>query len=383
MTAKPDGKRKAKQRTAVADEDASDSPTEPAKTRAKRASKKSENVADEVGTRCATKKAAKSTTAASGETDSKAGSSTAKTASKTASKTPSKTRRKRDAASGELAVRKPADVALPKLPRVGSGICSVNQTNKAAGSPAVDDDDSMWPLVGAIVGAGLGVGVGQGMAMMGERDFRSNADRESSIQGGHELYKRVRDSSPVPVVPGDCDGFVRTPSGARVITMARGASPAPGVLAHEIGHAKIDETGIGRFVQDALGMPANPEDRVGSAMGAGAFGLVAGALIENPYTSAAVSAAVPLLAHAPTLATELGASLHGIESLQEHGASVEAIDAAKATLVAAGMTYGGRAIVDTSMGLVGNFSGRAIRQKIQGEGKPRRARKAPGKSGKS
>ena len=126
----------------------------------------------------------------------------------------------------------------------------------------------------------------------------------------------------------------------------------PGILGHEIGHAKIHKNRFGRMLQNPItgGM---------------------GALSQNPLISAAIGAVTgrsdnenvqragrwaPAILGAPRMAYEVGASVLGMRHLRRSGASRRQMIAALKPMVAGSASYAG----GTAVGLGASFAGQAL-----------------------
>lgn len=121
------------------------------------------------------------------------------------------------------------------------------------------------------------------------------------------------------------DARFRRAKGQKQIHIRKRESPA--VVAHELGHAEIDDSRLGQLAQSPLGrsLPVT----VG-----GTFGAVA--MSKGQLASGAGSIAA---GWAPILAQEGLASIKGIRLLREAGATEEELTDAKKRLLAAWGTY--------------------------------------------
>lgn len=102
---------------------------------------------------------------------------------------------------------------------------------------------------------------------------------------------------------------------------------APAILAHELGHAEIDDSFIGRMAQSPVGRTAPVS--VGNLLGAVALG-------RGQHAAGTASVAAGFV---PVLAQEALASIKGVRKLREAGASEEELADAKKRLLAAWGTY--------------------------------------------
>jgi hypothetical protein len=104
----------------------------------------------------------------------------------------------------------------------------------------------------------------------------------------------------------------------------------PGILAHELGHAEIDRTTIGRVLQSrAL--------RVASAV-AGVGGAAMGVLGSNT-SHRTIGTLIAVAATAPILGAEGWASSKAVDKLRRAGATEGEVSAAKTRLLKAFGTY--------------------------------------------
>lgn len=229
------------------------------------------------------------------------------------------------------------------------------------------------------VAAGLGVtgaiGGSSFSGLSGAAAERAALEEAKGRAGG--LLERVRASSPVPVTPlesgagpayvsEDVAKLMKRIGGPKEmqreqIMMGAGQmSKAPGVLGHEIGHARLQRSALGRLAQSVPSRALFNLTNLGVtgvASGIGASG------VEDPVTGALVAGGVPLATTIPTLGSEAGASIKGIGELRRAGASPAQIAAAKKTLLRAFGTYGGTALKGTGLGLGAYGVARAIRKR--------------------
>lgn len=205
----------------------------------------------------------------------------------------------------------------------------------------------------------------------------TNFQKEKAHPGAEDLLEKVRGTSPVPVVdapsyrgsayikgapnPGfwqdihreQVSSFHRksgvkpgaiNPSESHILL---GQARAPGVLAHEIGHADMDKHLLGRLSQSVALRTLYAHSPVVS----GAVGLATGHSNNDKVQNAGLigMAALPL----PTLANEASASIKGYRSLKRLGATPEQLRLARNELLPAFGTYGGHALKGLGVGLAG------------------------------
>jgi hypothetical protein len=104
------------------------------------------------------------------------------------------------------------------------------------------------------------------------------------------------------------------------------------VLAHEIGHAKTDQSTLGRLVQHPLGRGLH---QLSPVVGLGLGPYISGTGKERALKAIGISLAMA----APTLASEASASYHGYQTLKEHGATDEELRSYLKALIAPQSTY--------------------------------------------
>jgi hypothetical protein len=134
----------------------------------------------------------------------------------------------------------------------------------------------------------------------------------------------------------------------------------PGIVAHEVGHAGHQRTPLGRLTQSRL---ARGAFMANTPLALAAGGL-AGRYIEDPDTAAAVSAGVPTAIAAPTLVSEGAASLRGLRTLKDVGASPKDLSRARRSMALALGSYGGKGLVGLGAGVGAYGLGRYSRDKI-------------------
>jgi hypothetical protein len=122
------------------------------------------------------------------------------------------------------------------------------------------------------------------------------------------------------------------PSGKNLIIVS---TTDPAILAHELGHADVDQSTIGRVLQSGVvrtgsnilppAMALSVSRAAGQAMG--------------PLAGALIGASVPFLVNSPVLIAEALASKKGVQRLREAGMSEKDIEKAKKQLWKAYGTY--------------------------------------------
>ena len=219
---------------------------------------------------------------------------------------------------------------------------------------------------GALAAGGFGVTLGGGQLTrrMGEATVRAGR-AEGVAEGAGELLGRVRGGSPVHVSDLDSGAGPAYVSDQAAALMRKLKGPAhlqkeqillgrsdlaraPGVLGHEIGHARLQRGVLGRLSQSIPSRLAFGLSRggiAGIAAGVGASGT------EDTTTGALIAGGVPAAMTLPTLGSEAGASFKGLGELRRAGASPAQIAAAKKTMLRAFGTYGGGALRGAGIGL--------------------------------
>ena len=109
----------------------------------------------------------------------------------------------------------------------------------------------------------------------------------------------------------------------------------PAVLAHEMGHAKIDQSALGKLVQHRYVRAAST---IGAPAGAVLSGYAAGSGL-GPIAGALIGAAAPFLINSPVLVAEALASKKGVDALRRAGMPEAEIGKARATLLKAFGSY--------------------------------------------
>ena len=124
-----------------------------------------------------------------------------------------------------------------------------------------------------------------------------------------------------------------------------GTTKSPEVLAHEIGHANIDKSRLGRIVQN------NVTTHLGNLGGKSLVGGLSGGLsgMSDNQNVQRLGRWAPLLMAAPQLAYEGGASISGLMNLRRQGASSQQMRKAVGTLLPAWGTYAARPVISTGI----------------------------------
>lgn len=133
----------------------------------------------------------------------------------------------------------------------------------------------------------------------------------------------------------------------------------PNVIAaaHELGHAKINQTPLGRRMQHRFGGLARGAMRTGALTGA----LVGAADPDAPWWQRGLASAASSLAlSSAELGTEGLASFHGYDLLKRHGATPDVLRTARGQLGRSWLTYLAPVVAGTASGLVtGELGSRA------------------------
>lgn len=225
----------------------------------------------------------------------------------------------------------------------------------AAAVPQEEADPHRQRALQGVVGR-VAAGVGGGaLGVAAQRQVTTENPGDSA------LMSRVRQNATVPIhdAPNGVNAYVAPAStgfGRKINDMAldqigmkgteigpKGAvllgkdSRAPGALAHELGHADLQSSRLGRVVQNT------PTRALG--MGASGVGLISGGLSglsDDPRTRA-LGLAAPAIAAAPMLASEGLASFKAVRHLRGAGASKGQMWRAAKTLLPAFGTYAAHA----------------------------------------
>jgi hypothetical protein len=196
-------------------------------------------------------------------------------------------------------------------------------------------------LVGSqVAGTGLTVGMLYGM------------DKERGLPGASDLYQKVKATSPVKVHEGDMPMFHPGWGADKPHIVARSNSPS--TLAHEIGHAEIHNSRLGRLVQNkatTIGGKLSP--LIGFAGGLATGG-------SEDETTRNVGMSSGAIAAAPMLAYEAGASVKGYQNLKRLGANPQELARARKILIPAWGTYGALGGAALASGVLGSAAARGL-----------------------
>lgn len=188
-------------------------------------------------------------------------------------------------------------------------------------------------LVGGIVAVGGGA-AGGGLA--------SHLAATTPESSSH-LLEKLRSGTKTPIVHTDIvngrdfsNGALYDFDGKRVV-IGKNMAKSPAALAHELGHAEIAKSRLGRLVQNKA---TNAVGTLSPYIGVGTGALTGYSDNKNVQRAGVLA---PLLAAAPQLAYEGGASLHALRSLRRAGASRKEMLRAAGTLAPAFGTYAANA----------------------------------------
>lgn len=249
---------------------------------------------------------------------------------------------------------------LPFLSRMRDLTKNVSTYTGFATKTGAAQDDSSGIGIGGALGLGSGAYTGGQLltAVAGEGAL-SALEQERRLKGNSKTFQELQRVSPVPVVQqhgepehyaGRAATWVKDKGGIKApkvphIVMPTGA-PSAGLLAHEVGHAKIDQHLLGRVLQSpltgVLGKSALPGFLAGG---------LAGRYSDDSNKGALLSAGIPAAATIPMLAAEGGASISGIRDMKRIGASPEQLATAKKLLSRAFLTYAGVPLTAAGVGL--------------------------------
>lgn len=141
------------------------------------------------------------------------------------------------------------------------------------------------------------------------------AEKLNKKLGGGKTHKEIMDAVR-PVIPAYMFNAEARAGGVAPAIFA-GANTAPEIIAHELGHAQIDKSRLGRVLQ-------NEHTRnLGTFAGRGQVGLLAGGAsgMSDDERVRTLGRWAPLIAAAPQLAYEGGASALGLYNMRRKGAT--------------------------------------------------------------
>lgn len=147
-----------------------------------------------------------------------------------------------------------------------------------------------------------------------------------------ELWSRLKNSANVPIEEGHADaddyggGFYDTTT--KTIGIGKGRDHES--LAHELGHAEIDQSLLGKVIQHRLLHSLFPLTPVAGALG--------GVLLSRGKKWGAL---LPIATAAPTLISEWLATRKGAKQLEDVGATPEELEAYRKNLATSFATYHG------------------------------------------
>jgi len=144
------------------------------------------------------------------------------------------------------------------------------------------------------------------------------------------LLRRLEAASPAPVRSGPGPAYAFGEPGTIQMPSELRHTVAPEILAHEMGHAKLHPTLLGKLTQNHLRNPLYKAAPV--------TGFLAGLTDEDTLSTpqASALAVAPTL---PTLVSEGGASWNAMKYLREHGASPAQLSKGRKNLAKAFATY--------------------------------------------
>lgn len=197
-------------------------------------------------------------------------------------------------------------------------------------------------------------------------------DHSAPVLDG-EMVKSMRDGAAphVKVYPNKGENSIHADYNRRTNTVQneRIHLNGPDVIgaAHELGHAKINQSPFGRKVQNRAGGFSRGATNAGALTGA----LVGAADPDAPWwqrglASAASSAAMS----SGQLGTEGLASFHGYNMLKAHGATPDVLRAARGRLGRSWLTYLAPVVAGTASGLVTGELGSRARKWVDGKMAP-------------
>jgi hypothetical protein len=264
----------------------------------------------------------------------------------------------------------PAGVDIPDVPPKLAA--SAPEKNEEKGSPNL----KKYLIGGGLATGGTAANLGLGKYM----DSQARAD-----VGEHTapLFDKLKGESSTPVFENEFGGGGSMFTSRRKDLGMHGAllpgsevqGPqvhvgyrSPSVLAHELGHAGINESRVGRLVQNRATI------RAGAGAGGigAAAGFASGAFSDDPRVHRA-ALAVPALASLPTLGYEAAATLSGLGKLRRGGADKAQMARALKTLGPAWGTYAVRTGMGTAAALANQGVGGAIRHKVKSQSKEKKA----------
>lgn len=128
-----------------------------------------------------------------------------------------------------------------------------------------------------------------------------------------------------------------------LIAISEKAHNAPGILAHELGHAAIDRHALGGLIQNT------PVRAIHANIGS--VGAMSGALtsLSDDERVRAAGRWAPLALSAPKLLSEAGATLHGLHAMHGAGATGAQLLRGAGLLAPAFATYAGHAGIGVGM----------------------------------
>ncbi len=122
-------------------------------------------------------------------------------------------------------------------------------------------------------------------------------------------------------------------TGKKKVVVRKGEAPA--ILAHELGHAAVEDSTLGSLLQNRpTSIVANLSQPVHS--------LASAIQAWRGKSPSGIGAAIATAAMVPRTLYEAGASVHGVRKLREAGATAKEVGDAKKRLALAWSTYAGQ-----------------------------------------
>jgi len=215
------------------------------------------------------------------------------------------------------------------------------------------------------IGGGYAIGKALKSPVVGADDAlfdRLKAKAHIPVYGPDQKYhgnntKKVLDAFRSNAAWMPPDNMRRFPKGG--IFIGAGVNKHPAILAHELGHAALDANPVGRVIQNKItnrfarlygAVPLLPSMMASSGVG------MATAHSDNEVVRG-LGRWAPMLAAAPHLMAEGGASLSGLMQMRRAGASKRQLLKGVGQLVPAFSTYAAKPLLYTGAAHLGQSSG--------------------------